>query len=66
MPNHVSNTLKLIGHIDDIDELLNLIRNYGEGTLFDFEKVIPMPDNIYRGDFGREEEKLYGKNNWYD
>ena len=25
-----------------------------------------MPDYIYRGSIGPEEEKIYGKNNWYD
>ena len=33
---------------------------------FDFNNIIPMPKNIFRGNLGREEEEKYGKNNWYD
>lgn len=29
-----------------------------------FEYLIPMPDDIYRGDLGKEEMEKYGKNNW--
>lgn len=32
----------------------------------DFEKIVPMPSNIYRGDLGDEERKKHGANNWYD
>jgi hypothetical protein len=31
----------------------------------DFEKIIPMPKNIYRGDVGSREEEIYGRDNWY-
>ena len=34
---------------------------------FDFEKIIPMPPHIYRGNLWREEEKKYWKSNcWYE
>jgi hypothetical protein len=33
---------------------------------FDFEKIIPMPKNIFRGNLGKEEREKYGENNWYD
>lgn len=36
-----------------------------EGT-FDFEKIVPMPENIFRGPLGQKERDTYGANNWYD
>ena len=67
MPNHITNKIKLFGDESDIRRLMEAVKNdeYGIGTL-DFDKIIPMPDNIYRGPLGSAEEKLYGKNNWYD
>jgi hypothetical protein len=32
----------------------------------DFEKIIPMPEGVFRGNLGEKERQLYGKNNWYD
>ena len=38
-----------------------------EGNLqFDFEKIVPMPSHIFRGNLGDEERNKYGKHNWYD
>ena len=67
MPNHVTNVLKLKGHKDEILGCLSAIMrdpedgeersNYsGIGTI-DFEKIIPMPKNIYRGNLGPDERK---------
>ena len=36
-----------------------------EGT-FDFNKIVPMPENIFRGPLGEKEREMYGANNWYD
>ena len=33
---------------------------------FTFERVLPMPKDIYRGNLGEEERKRYGSKNWYD
>lgn len=67
MPNHITNRIRLIGEPTEVQRLLEVVKNdeYGIGTI-DFGKVIPMPDNIYRGNLGAEEKKLYGENNWYD
>ena len=67
MPNHITNRIKLSGEDADVHKLMEEIKNdeFGLGTI-DFEKVISMPDNIYRDPLGSAEEKLYGKNNWYD
>jgi hypothetical protein len=64
MPNWVKNVISFDGASKEkIAEILETIR--GEHGAIDFEKIIPMPDYIFRGDLGREEEELYGKNNWY-
>lgn len=33
--------------------------------VLDFEKIVPIPKDIYRGNIGPKEEQLYGKNTWY-
>lgn len=67
MPNHVTNRIKITGDPDAVKHILNKIKSdeFGVGTV-DFEKIIPMPENIFRGNLGLRERKLYGKNNWYD
>ena len=53
---------------DCSDELFDEICSYvkSENNIFDFGKVIPMPEDIYHGDLGQAEREKYGKNNWYD
>lgn len=67
MPNHIINRIKMIGEPAEINKVRETVKSdkYGIGTI-DFEKIIPMPDNIFRGDLGPTERKLYGNNNWYD
>ena len=66
MPNHVTNRIKITGDPDTVKRVMYAVKNEsGIGTI-DFEKIIPIPENIYRGGLSREEFKLYGKNNWYD
>ena len=67
MPNHILNVITLKGTPERITEILEKIKDdeIGIGSI-DFEKIIPMPPNIYRGDLGLEERELYGKYNWYD
>lgn len=62
MPNWVHTVVKFYGK--DKHSAMESILN-DEGYV-DFEKVIPMPENIYRGEISQKEEKLYGENNWYD
>lgn len=64
MPNHVTNKIEFYGEQNNINEVLSLIK--GDTECIDFEKLIPMPGNIFRGGLGPEEQKKYGKNNWYD
>lgn len=67
MANFVTNIITFKGDESKIKELLERVKNdnVGIGSI-DFEKVIPMPDNIYRGDLGLEERNMYRHNNWYD
>ena len=64
MPNWVTNKISFYGEQKNIDKILELIK--GEETCIDFEKIIPMPEHIFRGNLGPDERKIYGKNNWYD
>lgn len=54
--------------IDCPDYVFEEIKNYvqGDDSIFDFDKIIPMPDDIYKGLLGPEEKKIYGESNWYD
>ena len=64
MPNHITNKIEFYGDQSNIDKVLELIR--GEKECIDFNKIIPMPDYIFRGDLGPKERELYGASNWYD
>ena len=64
MSNWVTNRIVFHGNRENIDRVLRSIK--GNGSMIDFNKIIPMPNNIYRGDLGKRERELYGSNNWYD
>lgn len=64
MPNYCDNYLTIDGNPDTRNKILTLLKS--DESCFDFEKVIPMPENIYRGGVGAEEKEIYGENNWYD
>lgn len=64
MPNYCDNYLTIDGNPDTRKKILALLKS--EENCFDFEKVIPMPENIYRGAVGQKEKEIYGENNWYD
>lgn len=68
MPNNCCGKLTIIAFSNRIAEIKSRLRGTGddEGNPFDFNKVIPMPEYIYRGSIGSKEQELYGKNNWYD
>ncbi|WOC32132.1 MULTISPECIES: DUF1281 family ferredoxin-like fold protein [Caproicibacterium] len=67
MPNHVANILIAHGDEKQVRAMFEAVKNdkIGIGSL-DFNKIIPMPENIFRGNLGTEEFARYGKNNWYD
>lgn len=60
MPNWVKNIVHALDENANFEEFTN-----DEGN-FTFEKIVPMPANIYRGAVGSEEQAIYGENNWYD
>ena len=64
MPNWVTNKIEFSGAKANVDEVLEIIK--GDGEVIDFNKIIPMPEDIFRGPVGRKERELYGENNWYD
>lgn len=60
MPNWIANKLT----IKDPEAFKAIVEFLPE---MDFEKIIPMPDYIYKGLLGRVEEEIYGRENcWYD
>lgn len=69
MPNNITNVLEFSGNQNDIDKLFTIISGiYEDSKLMpiDFNKIIPMPDYIYTGNLGIDEQQKYGSNNWYD
>lgn len=66
MPNHVTNNVLIQGNETRIRKLLAAIQNdeVGVGSI-SFEKIIPMPDHIHRGDLRVEDFLEHGKDNWY-
>ena len=67
MPNHVTNILSVSGDPEKVRAMFEAIKDdkIGLGSL-DFNKVIPMPAHIFRGNLGMAEREKYGKENWYD
>lgn len=63
MPNWVMNEIK-VGNIKAIKECV--VKSESGVEEYDFNKIIPMPDDIFKGNLGMEERKKYGANNWYD
>lgn len=79
MPNHVTNRLTIIGDENKIKECLNAIKgvwkDYPEddNRRIDFNKIIPMPEEIKNTQAPNRDEKQakklikkYGCANWYD
>ena len=64
MPNWTTNTLKVVGKPEDVDKFVAHI-----GEEMDFEKVIPSPANMFKGNLGEPERERCIKEgipNWYD
>lgn len=67
MPNHVTSILVVSGDEQQRQAMFEAIKNdeIGLGSI-DFNKLIPMPDTIFRGNLGQAERTKYGSANWYD
>ena len=63
MPNWTENNVLFVGKKKQLETLKTMLKS--KDNDFDFNNIVPMPKNIYRGLLGREEEEKYGDNNWY-
>ena len=63
MPNWTENNVLFVGKKKQLKTLKNMLKS--KDNDFDFNNIVPMPKNIFRGNLGREEEEKYGDNNWY-
>ena len=63
MPNWTENNVLFVGKKKQLKTLKTMLKS--KDNDFDFNNIVPMPKNIYRGLLGREEEEKYGANNWY-
>ena len=63
MPNWTANNVLFVGKEKQLKTLKDMLKS--DENDFDFNNIVPMPKNIFRGNLGREEEEKYGKNNWY-
>ena len=68
MPNHIYNVVTFDCPHERAVEILHAVEMEGcELGSIDFEKLIPMPEDVYRGPLGQKEMELYpGDKNWYD
>jgi len=65
MPNWTTNEVTITA--ESKKDLTNFIKQIkSKDNPFDFDKIEPMPKNIYRGNLGQKERNQHGKNNWYD
>jgi len=64
MPNHITNKVTIKGKAKDVKIFMENIKSK-EGSI-DFNKIKPMPKDIFHWNLGSVERKIYGKNNWYD
>jgi hypothetical protein len=82
MPNHITNIVSFKGDKKQIELLIKHVQTEQEETdfmgkpvgrkfinYFDFNKIIPQPDNIFTGNLGEKERQMCeekGIPNWYD
>ena len=64
MPNYCDNYLRIDGPADAVKTVIDFVKS--SENKFDFNKIVPMPDDIYQGSVGSAERAIYGENNWYD
>ena len=67
MPNWSYNTLTITGDGDELQKFKDAVGDYKEKTALSFDKIVPMPAHIFRGNLSMEDEAKYGKMNcWYE
>lgn len=55
-----------LGENTKIKELLKSVENKKQHRYFDFNKIVPMPSDVYSGPLNGDALAEYGENNWYD
>ena len=62
MPNHVTNIVRVSGDPEKVKAMFEDIKDdkIGLGSI-DFNKVIPMPEHIFRGNLGMAERESTAK-----
>lgn len=66
MPNHITNIISFEDVSNErVNKILEAIKSdeFGIGSI-DFNKIIPTPPDIYQGNLGAEESRLYGDKTW--
>ena len=68
MANNVTNIITFRElPIEKIRQIMESIKKDTEGLgSIDFNKIVPMPDTVFKGNLGAEERNIYGTNNWLD
>lgn len=65
MPNIVENTVTMTGTPERIAQVIEAVKS--DTRAVDFERIIPIPPHIFRGNLGSADEERHGKNNcWYE
>ena len=68
MPNYCENELTIAGNKEDVQKLLDLIKS--KESDFDFDKVIPYPENLKKLDEiaqkHRDKEEAFRKEHGYE
>ncbi|MDA3780456.1 MAG: hypothetical protein PF487_09615 [Bacteroidales bacterium] len=69
MPNHVYQKLR-IDNWKEEESIKNIkSKLFNDEGQFDFNKIIPQPENIFNGNLGEKERQMCedeGRPNWYD
>lgn len=56
MPNHITNRLTIIGEPTEVNNVLNAVKN--DTSAIDFNKIIPMPEDLLIHGFGMHVENM--------
>lgn len=64
MPNYCENEIKMYGNYKTRKKLCEFVKS--GNNEFDFEKIIPMPADLFEGDLGQEEIEISGERNSSD
>ena len=66
MSSIIKHRVFFYGNQKQINTMLKSVRDRKKKTLFDFNKIIPMPDSVYNGILNADALASCGDNNWYE